>query len=108
MNPADTLDGSTVVPLAASGPGTGVTAFLVGLIVVLFLLGGFWLGRRIRVREPAPPRPSEQPRPPARPTRVEETTEPSDGFGGEGERLTPYQLGGHGTEARRPPGIDDR
>ncbi|MER7764058.1 DUF6479 family protein [Streptomyces sp. NPDC097619] len=36
----------------------------VGIIVVAFLMLGFWLGQRVRDREPAPPAPESQPRMP--------------------------------------------
>ncbi|MET9322553.1 DUF6479 family protein [Streptomyces sp. NPDC003038] len=34
---------------------------IVGLAVVGFLLGMFWLGKRVRAKEPAPPSPESQP-----------------------------------------------
>ncbi|MFI5616291.1 DUF6479 family protein [Streptomyces sp. NPDC051567] len=34
---------------------------VVGLAVVGFLLGGFWLGKRVRAHEPAPPTRESQP-----------------------------------------------
>ncbi|MFD9334232.1 DUF6479 family protein [Streptomyces sp. NPDC060028] len=41
---------------------TDIAWFLVvGLAVVGFLLGGFWLGKRVRAQEPAPPEPESQP-----------------------------------------------
>ncbi|MEU6366824.1 DUF6479 family protein [Streptomyces sp. NPDC046931] len=42
----------------------GIGPFAVGLIVVALLAGAFRMGARIRRREPAPPRPEEQPKPP--------------------------------------------
>ncbi|MET3986470.1 hypothetical protein ABIC27_004364 [Streptomyces sp. PvR034] len=34
---------------------------VVGIAVVGFLIGAFWLGKRVRAREPAPPTPESQP-----------------------------------------------
>lgn len=102
MNPPNTHHGSTVVDLAAGGAGIGVAAFVVGLVVVIVLIGAFWWGARLRARQTAPPRPSEQPHRPARPTRAEGSVPPSDEFPDDGQRLTPHQLGGHGNEVLRP------
>ncbi len=35
-----------------------------GVVIVALLIGAFWMGARIRRREPAPPRPDEQPKMP--------------------------------------------
>ncbi|MFJ2647479.1 DUF6479 family protein [Streptomyces sp. NPDC087420] len=112
MNPPNTHHASPVhagdfVDLAASGIGTKVIAFVVGLIVVIILLGGFWYGARLRSRMGPPPKPSEQPVKPDHQAHIEENTDPSDRFPGHGERLYPHQLGGHGEEAYRPPGEDE-
>ncbi|MCS0638991.1 DUF6479 family protein [Streptomyces sp. LP05-1] len=39
----------------------GIGPLVAGIILVAFLIGAFLLGRRIRSREPAPPRADEQP-----------------------------------------------
>ncbi|MDX3854536.1 DUF6479 family protein [Streptomyces sp. AK02-01A] len=104
MNAPNTFHESKAVDLAASGAGLGVLVAVAGLVVVVLLIGAFWWGARLRARQAAPPRPSEQPRPPAGPTRVEEDVRPADSFPDNGERLTPHQLGGHGDEAARPSG----
>ncbi|MFD5782267.1 DUF6479 family protein [Streptomyces sp. NPDC126933] len=59
-------------------------------------------GERLRGRQTAPPRPSEQPHRPARTTRAEGSVPPLDEFPDDGQRLTPHQLGGHGNEVLRP------
>ncbi|MFF1378918.1 DUF6479 family protein [Streptomyces sp. NPDC058308] len=49
--------------LAASDAVLGtIGAFVGGLVVVGVLLWAFRLGKRVRDREPAPPRPDEQPK----------------------------------------------
>ncbi|MFI5758556.1 DUF6479 family protein [Streptomyces sp. NPDC051569] len=103
MNPLNTYHGGGAVHLAASGVGTDVIAFIVGLIIVAALIGGFILGGRLRAKRAAPPTPEEQPHRPERTTHIEENVEPSDKFLPGGERLMPYQLGGHGDEAFQPP-----
>lgn len=51
--------------LAASGAELGaIGAFIGGLILVGALLWAFWLGKRVRQRESAPPRADEQPKMP--------------------------------------------
>ncbi|WP_407562985.1 DUF6479 family protein [Streptomyces sp. 184] len=87
---------------------TAVTAallpFLIGLVLVAVLVGAVWLGIRIRSREPAPPRPEDQPRPPASgPVRrvTEEHREPVE-VPRRGRRLTAHRLRGHGNSGTRP------
>ncbi|MCS0605430.1 DUF6479 family protein [Streptomyces sp. LP11] len=73
-----------------------------GVACVVGLLYAFRLGAKVREREPAPPRPEEQPTmPPGGPVReVQEVREPdevpraADGS----ERLTPHQLGNVGSK----------
>ncbi|WBB61148.1 DUF6479 family protein [Streptomyces sp. WMMC500] len=90
---------------AADAVTAGLLPFLIGLLVVAVLIGAVWLGIRIRSREPAPPRPEEQPRPPASGPvrRITEEREPAEVPRGRG-RLTPHRLRGHGNSGTRPAG----
>ncbi|GAA2679167.1 DUF6479 family protein [Streptomyces aculeolatus] len=83
----------------------GLLPFLLGLVVVAVLIGAVWLGIRVRSREPAPPRPEDQPRPPASGPvrRVTEEREPAE-VPRDGGRLTPHRLRGHGNSGTRPAG----
>ncbi|AKH86295.1 hypothetical protein AA958_33310 [Streptomyces sp. CNQ-509] len=83
----------------------GLLPFLLGLVVVAVLIGAVWLGIRIRSGEPAPPRPEEQPRPPASGPvgRVTEEREPAE-LPRDGRRLTAHRLRGHGNTGTRPAG----
>ncbi|WP_328370358.1 DUF6479 family protein [Streptomyces sp. NBC_00457] len=89
--------------LAVSRGGAGAGLVLAGVVVVALLLGAVRLGARVRQREPAPPRPEEQPRlPDGGPVReVLENREPKRVPRGR-HRLTPHRLDGHGTGATRP------
>ncbi|GAA5047130.1 DUF6479 family protein [Streptomyces sp. SID10815] len=83
----------------AAAQGTHVWPFAgIGLVVVALLIGAFFLGARIRRREPAPPRPEEQPRlPDSGPVGdVLENREP-DEMPRDGDRLTPHRLNAHGS-----------
>jgi hypothetical protein len=73
----------------------GVVPFLVGVVIVGVLIWAVSRGRRIREREPAPPRPGEQPRPPGSGPvhEVRERREPMEVP--RGRRLTPHRLWGH-------------
>jgi hypothetical protein len=104
MNPPHTYQGSDAVQLALGGIAVGVVAFVVGLVVVFVLIAAFWWGHHLRAGQGPPPLPSEQPEPPDHPTHLEENVECSDKFPPDGERLMPYELGGHGAEAYQPPG----
>ncbi|WP_246113643.1 DUF6479 family protein [Streptomyces montanus] len=81
----------------------GVVPFLVGIVIVGALIAAVWWGHRLREREPAPPHPHEQPRPPASgPVReVRERREPVEVPRGR-QRLTPHQLWGHVGGGSRP------
>lgn len=87
----------------------GLLPFLLGLVVVAVLIGAVWLGIRVRSREPAPPRPEDQPRPPASGPirRVTEEREPAE-VPRDGGRLTPHRLRGHGNSGTRPAGARGR
>ncbi|MGW5245959.1 DUF6479 family protein [Streptomyces sp. NPDC004129] len=80
----------------------GLWPFLAGLIVVALLVGAFWMGVRVRRREPAPPRPEEQPRQPeGGPVgTVMENREP-DEVPRSRHRLTPHELKAHGNLGSR-------
>ncbi|MEW1776060.1 DUF6479 family protein [Streptomyces sp. NPDC086777] len=84
--------------LAAAGSAAGMIVIVVcGVLVTAALMGAVRLGIGVRRREPAPPRPAEQPKlPDSGPVREErsmrepnEVPRAADG----GERLTPHQLG---------------
>ncbi|GHE45822.1 hypothetical protein GCM10018785_14370 [Streptomyces longispororuber] len=89
---------SDVSVLAGSVPLGGLAPFLIGLVVAVALTWAVWLGIRVRRREPARPRPEEQPRlPEGGPVHeVRERREP-DEVPRSDERLTPHQLKGQGT-----------
>ncbi|MGY5124955.1 DUF6479 family protein [Streptomyces nigrescens] len=87
----------------AAGSGTsGILLAIVGVLVVAVLLAAFVWGRRIKAREPGPPRPEDQPRlPESGPVGdVVESREP-DEFAPSEQRLTPYEVDGNGSESRR-------
>jgi hypothetical protein len=87
---------------------TGAQAFgyvlilIAGVALVAGIIWAFRLGAKVREREPAPPRPEEQPKmPPGGPVReTQEVREPDEvpRAAEDGERLTPHQLGNAGTK----------
>ncbi|MFF7970022.1 DUF6479 family protein [Streptomyces sp. NPDC007905] len=96
---------------AAGGQVFGYVLILVaGVAITAGLVWAVRLGMRVRRREPAPPRPDEQPKPPpSGPVReTQEMREPDEvpRAADESERLTPHQLGNAGTrraeDQRRP------
>ncbi|MFM9372698.1 DUF6479 family protein [Streptomyces sp. Da 82-17] len=93
---------SELFDLAASDGAFGrIAAFIGGMLVVGGLLGAFWLGNRIRDREPRRPRPEEQPKlPESGPVREEKEMREADEVPRakqESERLMPYALHTSGT-----------
>ncbi|MER5855892.1 MULTISPECIES: DUF6479 family protein [Streptomyces] len=79
-----------------------VLILVAGLACVAGLIWAFRLGAKVREREPAPPRPDEQPRvPPSGPVReVQEMREPDEvprAADGD-ERLTPHHFGNVGSK----------
>ncbi|MFD3515894.1 DUF6479 family protein [Streptomyces sp. NPDC058657] len=95
---ADSIEHAEVELAASRDLLVGIAPFLVGLVLVGILIGAVWLGIRVKKREPAAPRPEEQPRAPERdhpPGEVQEVRE-SQALPQDGVRRTPHQLGGHG------------
>ncbi|MEU6673973.1 DUF6479 family protein [Streptomyces sp. NPDC046925] len=93
----------------AASSGTALLMWIVGLVVVGVLLAAFFWGRRVRSREPAPPRPDEQPKmPEGGPVgEVQEFREPNE-VPRDGGRLLPTELdGNYGTPStHRSPSQD--
>ncbi|MFI8228833.1 DUF6479 family protein [Streptomyces sp. NPDC085900] len=99
---------SASMDIAASSAGAlGLIA--AGVVVVALLMGAFWMGARIRRREPGPPSPEEQPRlPDGGPVReVREAREP-DEMPRSDHRLTPHELHGHGNSPTRTADSQER
>ncbi|MFF8970054.1 DUF6479 family protein [Streptomyces sp. NPDC014995] len=90
------MDTIATAYLAATGSALASVAFVVvGLVLVGGLIWAFRLGFRVRRREPAPPRPQEQPRMPASgPAREShQVREPNEmPQSADGTRLTPHEL----------------
>ncbi|MFI6105765.1 DUF6479 family protein [Streptomyces sp. NPDC051310] len=83
----------------------GIGPLVAGIILVGFLIGAFWIGRRIRTREPEPPKPSEQPHRPADaglPGEVEGYRRPAELTERE-DRVMPYELKHENTEPDTSP-----
>ncbi|MFE0449969.1 DUF6479 family protein [Streptomyces sp. NPDC058914] len=82
--------------LAATSGLLSLGMFVVGVVLVAMLAGSFWLGARIKLREPPRPRPDEQPHlPPDGPVHeVRENREPDEvpPMAKDGRPLTPYEL----------------
>ncbi|MEU5097913.1 DUF6479 family protein [Streptomyces sp. NPDC020996] len=87
----------------AAGSGALAAGLIVAAVaLVALLIGAFWMGSRIRRREPGPPHPAEQPRIPEEgPVReVREHREPDEVPRGD-RRLTPHEMPGHGNSPTR-------
>ncbi|MGW7080433.1 DUF6479 family protein [Streptomyces sp. NPDC054866] len=98
----DTASGE-LYELAASGAALGtIAAFLGGLVLVGALLWAFWLGNKVRRREPRPPRREEQPKmPESGPVHeIREMREPDEvpRAKDESERLRPQNLHASGSK----------
>ncbi|MET7699654.1 DUF6479 family protein [Streptomyces sp. NPDC005485] len=89
--------------IAASLGFLGIAPLIAGVIVVAGLIWAVRLGIRVRRREPAPPRPEEQPRLPedGPVSEIREYREP-DEVPRSGDRLTPHRLKAHGNISSRP------
>ncbi|UXX91678.1 DUF6479 family protein [Streptomyces sp. AD2-2] len=90
--------------LAVSGAAMGlVVAAAGGLVIVALLVWAVRLGIKVREREPAPPRPEEQPRLPETGAvrEVQEQREPDEvpQTGDGGRRLRPHEI--HQSGSRR-------
>jgi hypothetical protein len=94
---------------ATRGLFVGIAPLLAGLIIVAGLIWAIRLGIRVRRREPAPPRPEEQPRlPEGGPvSEVRENREPEE-VPRNGDRLTPHRLKAHGNVGSRPSSSKER
>ncbi|MFF5330754.1 DUF6479 family protein [Streptomyces rubradiris] len=95
---------NTAMYQAATGAQTFgyVLILIAGVALVAGIIWAFRLGAKVREREPAPPRPDEQPKmPPGGPVHeTREVREPDEvpRAADESERLTPHQLGNVGTK----------
>jgi hypothetical protein len=94
------MNSATMDIAASSAAAMGLIG--AGVVIVVLLIGAFILGARIRRREPAPPRPDEQPHMPDEgPVReVLEHREP-DEVPRSDHRLTPHELPNHGNSPTR-------
>jgi hypothetical protein len=92
---------------AEGAPGLGL--IFTGLAVVALLIGAFVVGYRIRRREPAPPRPEEQPRMPAEgPVHEAREHREPDEVPRSDHRLTPHEMPAHGNVSSRPSPSQER
>ncbi|GAA3748593.1 DUF6479 family protein [Streptomyces tremellae] len=98
MNAPHTLHAQDIV--LAAGNSAGVWAFVIGLVVVVILVGGFWLGFRRRSEFNRHPGPNDHPRRPEHQSHVEGSADANENFPDDGGRLLPHELGGHGEEVK--------
>ncbi|MFJ4686804.1 DUF6479 family protein [Streptomyces sp. NPDC091377] len=94
---------SAVTQLAAPSGLLSLGLFGVAVVVLAVLAGSFWLGTRIKDRQPPTPRPEEQPRPPeGGPVHeILENREPDEvpKVPKGGRALTPYELSNQQTRS---------
>ncbi|POX53146.1 hypothetical protein C3489_16590 [Streptomyces sp. Ru71] len=85
---------TAMMQMAAVSGALVLGPVIVGVLVVGMLIGAFWLGDVIKSREPAPPRPEEQPHlPPGGAVRgIQENREP-DEVPTDGRRRLPHEFG---------------
>ena len=88
--------------VAAGRGALGIGLLAAGVVIVALLIGAFWMGAKVRRREPTPPSPEQQPQVPDEgPVReVMEDREP-DEVPRTDRRLTPHELPGHGNAPTR-------
>ncbi|MEU6375925.1 DUF6479 family protein [Streptomyces sp. NPDC046909] len=88
--------------VAAGRGALGIGLLVAGLVVVAMLIGAFWMGARIRRREPPPPTPEEQPRlPEGGPVReIRENREPDEVPRGD-RRVLPHESPAFGNSPTR-------
>lgn len=98
MNPPNTLHAQDVV--LAMGNETGVWAFIIGLVVVVILIAGFWFGFRRRSEFNRHPGPQDQPHKPDHRSHLEGSADSNETFPTDGGRLLPHELGGHGEDVK--------
>ncbi|GAA2794626.1 DUF6479 family protein [Streptomyces showdoensis] len=106
------LVGSDPVTTVAGVWQSGLAQVLGGLVLVLVLIGAFWLGSYLRNRESRPPSPEEQPHRPesdAIPGEMTEYRRPAEMPRTDGEhRLMPYQLKDGSEPNPEPPSEEKR
>ncbi|TXS13216.1 hypothetical protein EAO71_35835 [Streptomyces sp. ms191] len=91
---------------------SGLAQVLGGLIIVAVLIGGFFLGMRVRDKESPTPKPEEHPHRPetdALPGEMSEYRRPAEMPQTDGEhRLMPYQLKASGSETSPEPPPEEK
>ncbi|MEV4936266.1 DUF6479 family protein [Streptomyces zaomyceticus] len=103
---------SAAQTMAAGVWQSGLGQLLGGLVLVAVLIAAFWLGYRVRNREPAAPKPDEQPHRPedaGLPGESSEYRRPTEMPQTDGEhRLMPYQLKDGSEPSPEPPTEEKR
>ncbi|MFE4667463.1 DUF6479 family protein [Streptomyces sp. NPDC056716] len=101
---------SAPMQLAAASGLLSLGLFVIAVAVLAVLAGSFWLGNRIKDREPPTPRPEEHPRPPEDGPvhEVLESREPDEvpKVPKGGRAMTPYELTNMQTRPSASPSKD--
>jgi hypothetical protein len=88
--------------MAAGRGALGVGLAVAGVVVVALLIGAFFLGSRIRRREPGPPDPAQQPRlPDSGPVRESHESREPDEVPRSDHRVLPHEQPAHGNVPSR-------
>ncbi|MEW2251674.1 DUF6479 family protein [Streptomyces sp. NPDC058733] len=89
---------SAMMQMAAVSGALVLGPVIIGVFLVGGLIGAFWFGDVFKSREPAPPRPEEQPHlPPEGAVRgIQENREPQE-VPQDGRRRLPHEFGNLGT-----------